>query len=69
VDELQYAFESVTLLRVHHQYRQMEAGQPIDNFIRLDGLSNLERQSLKNTFRLIIRIQDLVMDRYKAFII
>jgi CBS domain-containing protein len=69
VDELEYAFEFVTLLRVHHQFKQLEAGQPIDNFIRLDTLSNLERQSLKNAFRLIIRIQDLVMDRYKGFII
>ncbi|MBK9795438.1 MAG: cyclic nucleotide-binding/CBS domain-containing protein [Holophagaceae bacterium] len=69
VDELAYAFEFVTLLRVHHQYRQLEAGQPIDNFIHLDGLSNLERQSLKKAFRLILKIQDRVMDRYKSFII
>ncbi len=69
VDELEYAFEFITLLRVHHQYRQMEAGTPIDNFIRLDTLSSLERQSLKNAFRLILKVQDLVMDRYKAFII
>lgn len=69
VDELEYAFEFITLLRIHHQFRQMEAGQPIDNFIRLDALSNLERQSLKNAFRLIQKVQDLVMERYKAFII
>jgi CBS domain-containing protein len=69
VDELEHAFEFVTLLRVHHQFKQLEAGQPIDNFIRLDALSNLERQSLKNAFRLIIRIQDQVMDRYKSFIL
>jgi CBS domain-containing protein len=69
VDELEYAFEFITLLRVHHQFRQMEAGQPIDNFIRLDTLSSLERQSLKNAFRLILRVQDQVMDRYKAFIL
>lgn len=69
VDELEYSFEFITLLRVHHQFRQMEAGQPIDNFIRLDALSSLERQSLKNAFRLIIKVQDLVMDRYKGFII
>ena len=41
----------------------------IDNFIRLDALSSLERQSLKNTFRLIQKVQDLVLERYKAFII
>jgi CBS domain-containing protein len=69
VDELEYAFEFVTLLRVHRQYRQLEAGQPIDNFIRLDGLSNLERQSLKKAFRLILKVQDQVIDRYKSFII
>jgi len=69
VDELVHAFEFVTLLRVHHQFKQLEAGQPIDNFIRLDSLSNLERQSLKNAFRLIIKIQDQVMDRYKSFIL
>jgi len=69
VDELEYAFEFVTLLRVHHQFRQMEAGQPIDNFINLDGLSSLERQSLKKAFRLILKVQDMVLDRYKSFII
>jgi len=69
VDELEHAFEFIALLRVHHQYRQMEAGKTIDNFIRLDTLSSLERQSLKNTFRLILKVQDLVLDRYKAFII
>jgi len=69
VDELEYSFEFVTLLRIHHQYRQAEAGQPTDNFIRFDGLSSLERQSLKNAFRLILKVQDQVMDRYKSFII
>lgn len=69
VDELEYAFEFITLLRVHHQSRQLEAGQPLHNFIRLDALSSLEGQSLKNAFRLIIRIQDQVLDRYKAFIL
>lgn len=68
VEELRYAFEFITLLRIHHQYRQMEAGQPIDNFIHLDHLSSLERQSLKNAFRLILKIQDLVQERYKGFI-
>ncbi len=68
VDELEQAFEFVTLMRIHHQYRLMEAGKPIDNFIRLDVLSSLERQSLKNTFRLILKVQDQVLERYKAFI-
>jgi CBS domain-containing protein len=69
VDELEYAFEFISLLRIHHQYRLMEAGKPIDNFIHLETLSNLERQSLKNAFRLALKIQDLVMERYRTFII
>jgi len=69
VDELEYAIEFITLLRIHHQYNQMEAGKPIDNFIHLESLSHLERKSLKNIFRLILRIQDLVLERYKSFII
>lgn len=68
-DELEYAFEFITILRIHNQYRQMEAGKPIDNFINLDTLSNLEKQTLKNAFRVIIKVQELVMERYKAFII
>ncbi len=69
VDELEYAFEFIALLRIHHQYRLMEEGKPIDNFIHLDSLSNLERQSLKNAFRLALKVQDQVMERYKSFII
>jgi CBS domain-containing protein len=69
VEELEYAFEFIALLRIHHQFRQMEAGKPIDNFIHLDTLSNLERQSLKNAFRLTLSVQDLVMERYKSFIL
>jgi len=69
VDELEYAFEFITLLRIHHQYRQLEAGRTIDNFIHLDTLSHLERKALKDIFRLILRVQDLVMERYRNFII
>jgi CBS domain-containing protein len=69
IDDLEYAIEFITLLRIHHQFRQLEAGQPIDNFIRLEELSHLERKSLKNIFRLILRIQDLLLERYKSFII
>lgn len=69
VDELEQAFEFLTLLRIHHQYRQLEGSRPIDNFIHLDTLSSLERQSLKHAFRLAMKVQDLVMERFRAFII
>jgi len=68
-DELDYAFEFISLLRIHHQYHQMEAGLPINNLLNLETLSSLERQSLKNTFRLITKIQGSVRERYRAFIV
>lgn len=68
-DELDYAFEFISLLRIHHQYHQMESGLPINNMLNLETLSNLERQSLKNTFRLITKIQGSVMERYRGFIV
>ena len=68
-DELDYAFEFISLLRIHHQYHQMESGLPINNMLNLDTLSNLERQSLKNAFRLITKIQGSVMERYRGFIV
>jgi len=69
VDELEYAFDFITLLRIHHQCRQLETGKPMDNFINLETLGHLERKSLKNIFRLILRVQELVMERYRTFII
>jgi len=69
IDELEYALEFISLLRIHHQCRQLESGKAIDNFIHLETLSHLERKSLKDIFRLILRIQDLLMERFKSFII
>lgn len=68
-DELDQAFEFMSMLRIHHQFRQMEEGLPIDNELDLEGLSNLELQSLKSSFRLVTKIQDLLMERYRAFVI
>lgn len=67
-DELEHAFEFIMLLRVHHQVSQLEAGNELDNFINPDRLSNLEKKTLKETFHLIATIQNLIVERYKAFI-
>jgi CBS domain-containing protein len=67
-DELEHAFEFITLLRIHHQFKQMEAGKEIDNFINPNNLSNLEKKTIKNAFHLISKIQDLIIERYKALI-
>jgi len=45
------------LLRIHHQFEQIQQGLPPDNFINPNDLSNLERKTLKESFNLMSRIQ------------
>lgn len=63
-DELEHAYEFVTLLRIHHQFNQIESGRQADNFINPDRLSNLEKKTLKEVCRLISRIQDSIAKQY-----
>ncbi len=67
-DELEHAFEFMMLLRIHHQYSQLNQGGEMDNFINPNRLSNLEKRSIKEAFTLIEKLQDLVIERYKSFI-
>ncbi len=66
-DEIEHAFEFITLLRVHHQAELLQEGKPIDNFINPNKLSNLEKKTVKDAFHLIARLQDSTIERYKAF--
>jgi CBS domain-containing protein len=67
-DELLHSFEFIMLLRIKNQFAQMQEGKDINNFINPDTLSNLDKRIAKETFQLISRIQDLVIERYKAMI-
>jgi CBS domain-containing protein len=67
-DELLHAFEFIMLLRIQHQFDQMKEGKDIDNFINPNKLSNLEKKIAKETFQLISKIQDMIIERYKAMI-
>jgi len=64
-DELEYAFEFITLLRIHHQIEQIEKNEIPDNFINPSKLSNLERKSLKESFQIISKMQDIIVDQYR----
>ena len=64
-EELEQAFEFITLLRMHHQTKQMERNEPPDNFINPVTLSNLEKKSLKESFQLILKIQDAIGELYR----
>jgi CBS domain-containing protein len=65
-DEMEHAFEFITYLRIHHQLDQMEKGLPIDNFINPGTLSNLEKKILKESFQLILKIQDALGELYRG---
>jgi len=65
-DEIEQAFEFINLLRIHHQLDQMERKVPLDNFINPENLSNLEKKSLKESFQLILKIQDGIEEMYRA---
>jgi CBS domain-containing protein len=65
-DEIEQAFEFINLLRIHHQLDQMERKVPLDNFINPANLSNLEKKSLKESFQLILKIQDGIAETYRA---
>jgi CBS domain-containing protein len=68
-DEIVYAFEFLMLLRMKHQYDQVIQGMMPDNFINPEKLSNLEKKLLKDTFQLISKLQDILIERYKLMII
>ena len=67
-DELVHAFEFIMLLRIQHQLEQLKEGKDINNFINPNTLSNLEKRIAKETFQLVSKIQDLIIERYKAMI-
>jgi CBS domain-containing protein len=64
-DELEHAFEFISLLRIHHQFDRMEAGLAPDNFIDPNNLGNLEKRMLKESCQLISRIQDAIAKQYR----
>jgi CBS domain-containing protein len=67
-EEIEHAFEFVMLLRIHHQFEQIQQNLPPDNFINPNDLSNLEKKTLKESFNLMSRIQSLIVEQWKTFI-
>ncbi len=65
-DELIHSFEFIMLLRIKHQFEQIQKGIDIDNLIQPHKLSNLEKRISKETFQLISKVQDLTIDHYKG---
>jgi CBS domain-containing protein len=59
-NEIIEAYEFLMHLRLIHQLQMMEAGQDPDNHINPKDLSDLERQTLKEAFLVIGRLQEFL---------
>lgn len=60
------AFEFISLTRLRHQARQIEAGQLADNQVAPDELSEFEQRHLKNAFEVVAHFQDALALHYQA---
>ncbi len=63
-EEMIYAFEFISLLRIHHQYKQITNGTMPNNYINPDELTNLQKKTLKEACQLISKLQDMIENRY-----
>lgn len=67
-DELEHAFEFIMLLRMQHQYKQIKEGLTPNNYIYPDRLSNLEKRTIKEAFRAVSKMQDMIINRYNILL-
>ncbi|MGM0593781.1 MAG: putative nucleotidyltransferase substrate binding domain-containing protein [Pseudomonadota bacterium] len=65
-EDLQHALEFIATLRARHQAEQHLAGEPMDNYIRPDALSRLERAQLKDAFATLRNMQEALEQRYQS---
>ncbi|MCU0929902.1 MAG: DUF294 nucleotidyltransferase-like domain-containing protein [Burkholderiaceae bacterium] len=63
--DLRDAFEFLGTLRIRHQSRQIAAGVEPDNYLRLEELSNFERDQLKDAFGVVQTLQNVLAQRYR----
>ena len=66
--DMQEAFEFLTLLRVECQLQQVRDSQPLSNYVSPDSLTNLQRSLLKESFRTTTRAQALLEARFRTAI-
>jgi CBS domain-containing protein len=60
------AFEFIGKLRMEHQARQIRNGEAPDNFQSPKELSRLEREHLKDAFKVVQTMQAVLEQRYQA---
>jgi len=62
--DLRHALEFLGRLRIAHQARQTVQGEPPDNFLALEEISNFQRSQLKDAFAVVDRLQAVLSQRY-----
>jgi CBS domain-containing protein len=60
------AYELIATLRIRHQVEQIRRGRKADNFLPPKRLSRLERDHLKDAFKVIAGMQETLGQRYQA---
>lgn len=65
-DNLMDALSFIAQLRLRHQLQQHREGQAMDNFLRPDALSALERSQLKDAFAAVRTVQEAIAQRYQT---
>jgi CBS domain-containing protein len=61
---LREAYEFFQTLRVRSQAERIGAGEKPDNYISPDSLSSMERDRLKECFKVVIDFQSLIFNKY-----
>jgi len=62
--DLEQAFEFLMSLRLRHQFQQIEKGTGPDNLIDPDELGMLDKRLLKESFKLILSVQEALTKKY-----
>ena len=65
-DNLLDAFNVIMLLRVRHHVNLINKGKEPDNYINPDELSIIQRTMLREAFKTIDRLQDIIKERYNV---
>ncbi len=65
-ETLAEAFRFLLHLRLREQLKSWRAGEPVENSVKLDALSNLERRHLKEAFLAIREMQAALEQRFQV---
>lgn len=65
-EDLHHALEFIATLRARHQAEQHRTGEIMDNYLRPDSISRMERLQLKDAFAAIATMQEAMAQRYQT---